>query len=519
MSKKPTYNELLEKIRRLEESVQAYEEQIDEQKILDNESRFKALSEAAHEGIFIHENGVCLEVNSAGCEMFGIDHDDFIGMHALSIFTDETKQLVVDNIRNEVTEGYEAVGIRKDGSTFNAEIRGKNYFYRGRNVRIAAIRDITSQKMAERTIKESESKFREVVENAADGILLGNLSGHMIEVNETFLKMTGFSREEIVGQHIKKIFASNALSEKPLRFDLLNKGQSIILEREILGKDGERIPVEMNSKRPHANYYLTIIRDLRERRRAAKELERKNKELQLAKEKAEESDRLKSSFLANMSHEIRTPMNGILGFAELLNSDDRDEQSRKEYINVIISSGQQLLNIINDVLEISRIETGQIKVSDQKVNANSLLKEMELFFQPLAIQNHNKIILDIPPDTEKLYFVGDQSKVRQVLTNLINNALKFTLNGSVTVGYVREEETLKFFIRDTGIGIPEEYLDKIFDRFLQAEYQDQAKQRGTGLGLAICKKLVELMQGEIWVETEINKGSTFYFSIPLQKKS
>jgi signal transduction histidine kinase len=207
-------------------------------------------------------------------------------------------------------------------------------------------------------------------------------------------------------------------------------------------------------------------------------------------------------------------MNGILGFAELLKSEETDEKIREDYINVIINSGQQLLSIINDVLEISRIETGQVKVEKEKVQINDLLREMELFFQPLIPHNHNKLIISTPNNSSEVYFIGDQSKVKQVLTNLINNALKFTLNGTVRVGYEILNDEFKFFVSDTGIGIPEEYLDKIFDRFLQAKYENQVKQRGTGLGLAICQKLVNLMQGEIWVETEVNKGSTFYFTLP-----
>nr|WP_321407588.1 PAS domain S-box protein [uncultured Carboxylicivirga sp.] len=518
MNKKPTYEELEEKVKRLEALLNDQPQINLIQELKESESRFKALSDAAHEGIFIHDNGLGLEVNNVGCEMFGYEPGELIGRHALEIFTEDSRKLVMTNIKNGVTHAYEATGLRKDGSTFTVEITGKNCIYHGKEVRVAALRDVTERKIAEQALKDSESKFREVFENAGDGILIGDLQGRMVEVNEAFLKMTGYDREDIIGFHIKKIFSQQSLSDKPLRFDMLNKGQTLIFERDITGKEGQLIPVEMNSKRPHANYYLSIIRDLRERRRAASELERKNKELLLAKQKAEESDRLKSSFLANMSHEIRTPMNGILGFAELVRAEDCDDKTRMEYLDVIISSGHQLLDIINDVLEISRIETGQINIMKSDIKVNDLLRDISVFFQPLARQNHNTIQIDCPENSEMQIVYADEMKVRQVLTNLVNNALKFTLNGTVKIGYEIGNTYLKFFVQDTGIGIPADFLDKVFERFLQAEYNDQMKQRGTGLGLAICKRLIEIMEGDIWVQSVENEGSTFYFTLPLDKK-
>lgn len=515
MSKQPTYQELVKRIKELENELTQSNKHNKDIKLTDSESRYKALSEAAHEGIFITENGYCIEANQAGCDLLGYSLNEVIGLHALSIVVDEYKDLIIHNIKNEITESYEVVCLRKDGSTFNAEIRGQNYKYQNRNVRVAALRDITEQKKAENALKESEEKFREVVENAGDGILLGNLNGEIIDANQAFLKMTGYGSSDVIGQHISMIFDPKALKSQPLRFDLLNKGQSIIIERNIMGKNGELIPIEMNSKRPHANYYLSIIRDLRERKKAEEDLKQKNLELLIAKEKAEESDRLKSAFLANMSHEIRTPMNGILGFSELLKDDNCDEKSRKEYISVIIESGMQLLNIINDVLEISRIETGQIRIEHKEFNVNKVIADIGLFFQHIVKENHNTLVLDIPENTDQLVLKGDESKLKQILTNLINNALKFTLNGVVTVGYSIKNNFLQFYVKDTGIGIPEDFMSKIFDRFLQAEYNDQIKQSGTGLGLSICQRLIELMNGEIWVTTKKNEGSIFYFTLPI----
>jgi len=512
----PSYSELVKRVRELEallfnDGSPAYAKAIQ-----DSEARFKALSEAASEGIFITENGICIESNKSGCELFGYEYEEVIGKNALDVFADESKEVVLENIKKENTDKYEAIAVRKDGSLFNVEIQGYNYLYRGRNVRIASIRDITEQKKAQKALIESEMKFREVVENAGDGILISNLNKDIIEVNKSFLKMTGYTREELLYKPIKMIFSPEALRNKPLRFDLLNKGQSVIIEREIVGKGDVRIPVEMNSKRTHANYYLAIIRDLSERKRSEEKLIITNKELIAAKEKAEESDRLKSAFLANMSHEIRTPMNGIIGFAELLKSSDCSNETHQEYLDVIISSGHQLLHIINDVLEISRIETGQVKLVTKPIVLNKLIQELQLFFTPAAEKNKNKIETSLP--SSEVRIEGDEAKVKQVLTNLINNAIKFTESGVVRIILKEDQHQVSIAVSDTGIGIPPDYMSKIFDRFLQVDTENLL-QGGTGLGLSISQKLVELMQGEIWVKSNMSSGSIFTFTLPISPKS
>ena len=518
MAHKPTYDELLFRIKMLEDKV-AQLTRIEHTSSPDeSEERFKALSEATLDGIFISQDGYCIEVNKSACQLLGFRYGEMIGKHATSIFHPDYIELVKQKMKSDSSESYEAVAIRKDGSTFYVEIRGRNYTFNGKKVRVSSMRDITDRKKTEQSLIESENKYREVIENAGDGILIGNLKGEIIEVNKGFLNLTGYEYDEIINQHISILFSKETLAERPLRFDLLNMGQSVIFERDIVDKNGTLIPIEMNSKRPYADYYLAIIRDLRERHKAEAELRISNKQLRIAKEKAEESDRLKSAFLANMSHEIRTPMNGIIGFAELLRDNELGPEDRFAYLDVILSSGYQLLNIINDVLEISRIETGQIITRSESIHLPSLLNELEVFFQPLTSQNRNELVLSYPEQEEFHNIIGDEAKIKQILTNLISNALKFTLKGSVRFGYSQENENLSFYVKDSGIGIPPEYMGRIFDRFLQAEHEGYGKQRGTGLGLSICKKLVELMGGKIWVESSVGIGSTFHFTLPFIKK-
>ena len=517
MEPKPTYDELRSRIQMLEDRVAQLNRKEQDLFVHESEECCRALSEATLDGIFISQDGFCIETNQSACELLGYRYEELIGKYIISFIHPDYVDCVKQKMKSDTPESYEAIIIRKDGATFHADIKGRNYMFKGKHVRVSAIRDITERKEAEQKLINSENKYREVIENAGDGILIGNLNGEIIEANKGFLNLTGYEYNEIINQHISILFSKETLAERPLRFDLLNKGQSVIFEREIVDKNGMAIPIEMNSKRPHADYYLAIIRDLRERHKAEAELRISNKQLRIAKEKAEESDRLKSAFLANMSHEIRTPMNGIIGFAELLKNVTLSPDDRIAYLDVILSSGYQLLNIINDILEISRIETGQVRTKKESIHLPGLLNKLEIFFQPLTSQNRNELTLSFPETEEYHHIIGDEAKIIQILTNLISNALKFTLRGTVHFGYSYENDNLCFYVKDSGIGIPHQYLGQIFDRFLQAEHEGYGKQSGTGLGLSICKKLVELMGGKIWVESSVGIGSTFHFTLPFIK--
>ncbi len=259
------------------------------------------------------------------------------------------------------------------------------------------------------------------------------------------------------------------------------------------------------------NHVVAIIRDISLREKA-------EKELIAAKEKAEESDRLKSSFLANMSHEIRTPMNGIIGFSELLQSRNLTPDDREYYTSVIVRSGHQLLAIINDILEISKIETGQITIKSEKFSLNELINNVVETFCIRCKEKNNSIITSLPLTNDKAVIDSDQTKLRQIITNILSNAHKFTNNGNIRIGYsVDKQNTITIYIKDDGIGIAKNEQANIFERFAQANDRISRLHGGTGLGLAISKSLTELLGGKIWVESELNEGSTFYISLPAQK--
>ena len=244
-------------------------------------------------------------------------------------------------------------------------------------------------------------------------------------------------------------------------------------------------------------------------------------ELKEARDRAQEADRLKTSFLANMSHEIRTPMNGILGFATLLKDGSLPEEKRDLYLKHIEQSSKQLLNIIDDIIDISKIESGQLKISNRPVRINAIMEELySAFFHTIRgdAPGEKKVSFKMKKGRKSPDFtlVTDDYRLRQILNNLIGNAIKFTAEGHITFGYrVRGNRHIEFYVSDSGVGIPEAKLEEIFDRFGQVEQKTRGPNSGTGLGLSISRNLVVLMGGEMWVESKENKGSTFYFTLPL----
>jgi signal transduction histidine kinase len=242
------------------------------------------------------------------------------------------------------------------------------------------------------------------------------------------------------------------------------------------------------------------------------------KELIKARLKAEESDKLKSVFLANMSHEIRTPLNGILGFSDLLINKDIEPDKREEYVKIIKSSSNQLVRIINDILDISKIETGQFHVNVSAISLNTLLDEAFLYLLTMINDNDKDIEGREVKSFEKDDLIyTDKVRLQQVLLNLISNAVKFTDKGYIEIGYKQKENTILFFVKDTGIGIPSNKHRLIFERFRQVEESFTRTYGGTGLGLPISKGIIELMGGKIWLESKAEEGSTFYFTIPYKK--
>lgn len=235
--------------------------------------------------------------------------------------------------------------------------------------------------------------------------------------------------------------------------------------------------------------------------------------LRKAEEEAVRSNKLKTAFLQNISHEIRTPMNSILGFSELLNSDEINREEAKEYIHTIHQSTQQLLLVVDELMEISMIETGNMKLNPTTVNINDLLQDIRLSFSPLLKPNISLKIKGTIPEEKSLVTI-DEGKLRQILYNLLSNANKYTDEGEIELEYTLRDEQLYFRVSDTGIGIAEDVKSFVFERFRKVHNEKRRQYDGVGLGLAICKGNVDLMGGSIDFTSELDKGSTFFFSLP-----
>jgi signal transduction histidine kinase len=235
--------------------------------------------------------------------------------------------------------------------------------------------------------------------------------------------------------------------------------------------------------------------------------------LRNAENRARESDVLKSAFLQNISHEIRTPMNSIVGFADLLKENNIEEGKKSEYLKIINTSSHHLLNIINEILDISMIESGNVEISENEVNLNKLLNDTYEFFQPLVKKEVTFSLLKGLPDQHS-FIQADEVKLKKVISNIINNAMKFTEKGHIVYGYSVKEGQLEFYVEDSGIGIPEDSMLKIFSHFQKAEPGISRIYDGVGLGLSISKGIVDLMKGKMWVNSIPGKGSTFYFTFP-----
>jgi PAS domain S-box-containing protein len=505
-----------------------------EMALASSERQYRDLFEFSPFPMIVHQKGETVMINNAALDFFEIgSKKEAMGLKILDFIHEDDKEIVLQRINRlkETGKQSEKKEIRLSSFTSKtkyAEVIGFPILFKDKPAVQTVFNDTTEKRKAEIKLRESEEKFRNVVEQAADGILIGDFNGDIIDMNESFLRISGFKKEELLGKPVSSMLEKEEAINMPLRFDLLQVGESYISERGLLSKNGKVIPVELNSQKLIPIGFISIIRNLTERKKAEKKLKKQNREyselnkqylkqnkaLIKAKNKAVESDRLKSAFLANMSHEIRTPMNGIIGFCDMLGSENISQDEQREYVQIITQSSYQLLNIVNDILDISKIETGQVEFQPGEVCINHLINDVVNEFVPYIDKFRVAMEKSIDLTDDESTITTDIVKVKQVFNNLVSNAVKFTEKGKITIGYVLKSSFLEFFIKDTGLGIDKQLHSRIFERFVQADLTIAEPQSGTGLGLAIAKANTELAGGKIWLESQPGKGTSFFFTIP-----
>ncbi|MBN2681919.1 MAG: PAS domain S-box protein [Bacteroidales bacterium] len=403
----------------------------------------------------------------------------------------------------------EIIGVGRDITNLKKtenELVQKNHEYESLNEELRQTNDELLKAKAK--TEESEERFKKLSSFTFEGIII-HKNAVAIDVNQSAAEMMGYELEEIVGMNL-------LIAVHPDYHELVkeNIAKQIASPYEILvnRKDGSTFFAEIEAKDIIYNdesFRVACIRDITERKIM-------HEELLAAKEKAEEANRLKSEFLKNMSHEIRTPMNGIVGFSELLNKTEISEEKRNNFVKIIQNSSHQLLKIINDILEISTLETKQVKIKETEFCLNDLLMELFSIFNLKTKDRDFPLYLKKPLNDEQTYIISDRARLSIILSNLLENAIKFTSKGHIEFGYFLKNQNLVLYVKDTGIGISTKYHQLIFDRFSQEDKDISSNYGGLGLGLSIAKENTELLGGTISLESEKDRGSSFFVTIPFK---
>lgn len=501
--------------------------------------QFETVIKTAIDGFWIIDSktGQFIEANDSAIKMLGYSREELLQM---KIYDIEVNQLQNETIKyyDEILQlghrVYETKNKTKTGKIIDVEMSithseiddGRFFIF---------VRDISERKQTEEKLR----KLSQAVEQSPTSIVITDSKGNIEYVNPKFIATSGYSLEDVIGKKPSVLKSGHTSTDEYQQlWQTIKNGKDWSGEFHNRRKNGELFwesasispMIDFKGKITH---FIAIKEEITYRKETEILLEEKNlkieaqnleykrinEELIVAKNQAEESDKLKTSFLANMSHEIRTPMNGILGFAGLLKDPMLTGDEQKEYIDIIEKSGARMLNIINDIIDISKIESGLMKVKITESNINDQIDYIYTFFKPEVEKKGMKLSCVKSLTSTDSVIRTDREKVFAILINLVKNAIKYSEVGEIEFGYIKKEEFLEFFVKDNGIGIPQNRQIAIFERFIQADIEDKMAAQGAGLGLTISKSFVEMLGGKIWLESESGKGSTFYFTIPYDTKT
>ncbi len=493
--------------------------------LAESEEKYRNLINGSTDIILVNEyigdgSSKLIEANDTSCVMLGYSRDELFTLSPANYIEDLPDDYIVDSIKRLTREKqftHEQTFVSKYGKKTPMETVSQLVTLQGKHVILSTSRDITERKHAQQAIVQSERRLKKMIHQSPLPIVITDEKQNIEYFNDKFIELFEYTLDDI---KTSDDWYKSCFPDRKYREEVKNIWKEAIAkakkEHTDIGKQEFHMTIK-NGKVRHCEFFMVpfdnssmiIINDI-------SEIISTQKELVKAKEKAEESDHLKSAFLANMSHEIRTPMNGIIGFADMLRRPDKTEAQSNTYINIIYKSSNQLLKIINDILDISKLDSGQTFIKETKCFLNVILDELHTqFSKENSVDDGIDFIINKTLSDEETFVITEERKLRQILSNLLNNAFKFTSSGFIEYGYhLIDNNFLEFYVQDSGIGIQKEKQEIIFERFRQVEETFTRKYGGTGLGLAISKGFVELMGGKIRMETEEDKGTTFYFTIP-----
>lgn len=491
---------------------------IESQKSLqESEEKFRSIFEnhSAVKLIIDAESGEIVEANSAAESFYGWSADELKNMKIYQINTlpeSDIKQLL-EATKSSKNLHFEFVHRRADGTKCDVEVFSSKVKIAGKNYLHSIVHDVSQKKRAEERLR----LLSQSVEQSPVSVMILDKYGKIEYVNPTFTKVTEYLPEEVIGReptlikwgylndkHYENIW-NTVKSGNDWEGEFCNKKKSgeIIWEKAIISP--------IFNDLGEITHYIEIKEDITEKKRMIEDLVK-------AKEMAEESERLKSAFLQNMSHEIRTPMNGILGFLEILREPQLSGDEREKYFEIVNRSARRLLSSINNILEISKIETNTMSLQISEVNTEDMLNYFYGFFSPMAQDKGLDLICKPSVTGTESIILTDRYKIESIISNLINNAIKFTFNGYVEFGSHLDGDDIVFYVKDSGIGIPEERIEAVFDRFVQADMKVTRPHEGVGLGLSIVKAYCNALNGSITVDSKYGEGSRFVVRVPITQE-
>jgi PAS domain S-box-containing protein len=490
-----------------------------EEALKQSEEKFRELTNNSIDAVVAVDSDMRIIIWNHGAEkIFGYTEKEILGQISTVLFIENVRDTVIqwhahfrktgeNPIENQIIE---TIGIKKDGNSipveFSLSIRkiGNDY------ISTAIIRDISVRKEAEEALKQSEEKFRELINTSNDGIVAIDTQRKFIVWNKGAEKLLGYTEKEILGLSVMTIFPASEQKDVAREFVALkNTGTSpninIVFETNVLKKDCSLLPVDISisARKTEGGYICTaIMRDITVRK--------------ASEEKLRQIDQMKSEFLSNVSHELRTPLQSIGGFTKLImNGQVEDAATQQEFLQIIDRETMHLGNLINGLLDMSRLEAGRFRIYKKLVPARDVFIDSLQMFRSLAREKNITLTENVAPEIPEMEI--DNERLRQVIINLIGNAIKFSEpDGSVAINVEKQPNELLFQVTDHGIGISEESQKHLFERFYRAD--GETVRGGTGLGLYISKQIIDAHGGRIWAESKFGEGSTFNFTLPLNGK-